>query len=236
MLGTGRTIEYWKYFWLFTDPPESCKYPYPERSTLLGEVPLPLPACVCQERRLALRYFERRQDISMFGLRQPPEQYIKRENARERSKLTRMRPIIANLLQEMDGPTCAYCGKELAGSYYEIDHIMPVARGGLTEIRNLVLACPECNRAKGDRSPFSWEQYKNCRYGGWIWESGLSEPWPWEDDADTVMARRNGSIGRVVLPLARTPCDGSSDIDEDADSFVRQRREKFTVNCDESHV
>src|SRR5690242_12156599 len=34
----------------------------------------------------------------------------------------------------------------------EIEHIIPVARGGTNDESNLWLSCPLCNRAKGDRS------------------------------------------------------------------------------------
>ncbi len=48
-----------------------------------------------------------------------------------------------------DGFRCAYCGRgESDGAKLHLDHIVPVARGGKTEIGNLVTACAECNIGK----------------------------------------------------------------------------------------
>lgn len=44
---------------------------------------------------------------------------------------------------------CYYCGKKAT----TIDHIMPVSRGGNSEIDNLVASCLACNQRAGDR-PF----------------------------------------------------------------------------------
>jgi hypothetical protein len=46
-----------------------------------------------------------------------------------------------------DGERCFYCGEQSAR--YELDHVVPKARGGSDDIENRVLACPACNAAKG---------------------------------------------------------------------------------------
>ena len=46
--------------------------------------------------------------------------------------------------------TCAYCGKQ--GVPFELDHQVPRSRGGSNRTSNLVLACHECNGAKGDQT------------------------------------------------------------------------------------
>ncbi|RMH36337.1 MAG: HNH endonuclease [Nitrospirae bacterium] len=43
---------------------------------------------------------------------------------------------------------CAYCGTE--GVPLEIDHIVPKSRGGSDRMSNLILACRNCNQAKGN--------------------------------------------------------------------------------------
>ena len=48
--------------------------------------------------------------------------------------------------------TCQYCGKSAPDVILEIDHIIPVAKGGTNEIMNLVTACRDCNRGKRDKT------------------------------------------------------------------------------------
>jgi hypothetical protein len=49
-----------------------------------------------------------------------------------------------------DGFTCAYCGKTPPEVILEIDHIDPISKGGKDNINNLITACFDCNRGKGD--------------------------------------------------------------------------------------
>jgi 5-methylcytosine-specific restriction endonuclease McrA len=48
---------------------------------------------------------------------------------------------------------CAYCktAEHLTVAIFEIEHIVPRALGGPSELGNLCLACPTCNRYKSDR-------------------------------------------------------------------------------------
>ncbi len=54
---------------------------------------------------------------------------------------------------ERDGYTCTYCGSM---EQLECDHIIPLARGGGSNDRNLTTACRDCNFAKRDRTPGEW--------------------------------------------------------------------------------
>jgi len=53
------------------------------------------------------------------------------------------------VLDRSDG-RCAYCqsSEALLGVTFEVDHIMPLAAGGASDIDNLCLSCPTCNRLK----------------------------------------------------------------------------------------
>lgn len=61
-------------------------------------------------------------------------------------------PIPAGLrfaVLRRDGFRCAYCGRgESDGVKLHIDHLVPVARGGRSELDNLVTACQDCNLGK----------------------------------------------------------------------------------------
>lgn len=55
-------------------------------------------------------------------------------------------------IKERDGYTCKYCGVSVATEPHlllEIDHIIPVSKGGLTTENNLQTLCWRCNRSKG---------------------------------------------------------------------------------------
>lgn len=53
------------------------------------------------------------------------------------------------------GRDCHYCGDHAN----EVDHIVPVARGGATRLRNLVPACKSCNSSKRDRLLKEWRRH-----------------------------------------------------------------------------
>lgn len=47
---------------------------------------------------------------------------------------------------------CAYCKLKL-GKKYHVDHIVPLARGGTNDRKNLQITCADCNLSKGARDP-----------------------------------------------------------------------------------
>lgn len=80
---------------------------------------------------------------------------------------------IARVLANKTGWICCYCGCNLipvgeddkycslidgkwilAEGYFwlELDHKVPVARGGNNDIENMVLSCRSCNRRKGKKT------------------------------------------------------------------------------------
>jgi 5-methylcytosine-specific restriction endonuclease McrA len=48
---------------------------------------------------------------------------------------------------------CAYCLKECK---LEMEHVIPVSRGGMTDITNIIPACHSCNSSKNDRTPIEY--------------------------------------------------------------------------------
>lgn len=54
---------------------------------------------------------------------------------------------------------CFWCGIALNGKY-EIDHIIPVSRGGSNWPDNICCSCRQCNRSKGNRLPQEWKGAK----------------------------------------------------------------------------
>ncbi len=52
-----------------------------------------------------------------------------------------------------DGGVCQYSGKALRPSEGNIDHIIPVSRGGQNSWENCVLSCKKLNEKKADKTP-----------------------------------------------------------------------------------
>ena len=51
-----------------------------------------------------------------------------------------------------DGYKCKICGVSASdGAKLEVDHIIPISKGGKTVIDNLQTLCRSCNRGKSDK-------------------------------------------------------------------------------------
>lgn len=57
---------------------------------------------------------------------------------------------IKKILIHQDG-RCAYCS-DLLGPDFQVDHVIPLAKGGSNWPSNLAVACPACNRKKNVRT------------------------------------------------------------------------------------
>lgn len=65
-----------------------------------------------------------------------------------------MTPKLRESVKERDHYTCCNCGNSTLTEpnlLLEIDHIIPVSKGGLTEESNLQTLCWKCNRSKGNK-------------------------------------------------------------------------------------
>lgn len=55
---------------------------------------------------------------------------------------------------------CYWCGKKLNKDVDvdapQVDHVIPLARGGTNDISNIVIACAACNQSKNDSLPSEW--------------------------------------------------------------------------------
>ncbi|MFE5093269.1 HNH endonuclease [Streptomyces sp. NPDC056638] len=59
--------------------------------------------------------------------------------------------------EELEWWACAYCDASFGPMVVaEVDHITPVAKGGVHEWSNLAPTCSECNRAKSDMDMPEW--------------------------------------------------------------------------------
>lgn len=69
---------------------------------------------------------------------------------------------------------CRYCSMKLSWRNYarigrrgawEVDHGIPLSRGGSDSFRNLWPACIECNREKWDMTPDEYFRFVDYEYG-----------------------------------------------------------------------
>ncbi|MFH1258497.1 MAG: HNH endonuclease [Elusimicrobiota bacterium] len=56
-------------------------------------------------------------------------------------------------IYEHYGYKCCYCGKKFISEKLNLEHIIPLSRGGKTNWDNVVTACICCNLKKGNRFP-----------------------------------------------------------------------------------
>lgn len=81
-----------------------------------------------------------------------------RAEARNDGASSRKEMRLYLLHKELDG-VCPYCRAagipaDFTRSDFQLEHIVPYRRSFCSETFNLTVACPDCNRAKGDRTPY----------------------------------------------------------------------------------
>jgi 5-methylcytosine-specific restriction endonuclease McrA len=60
-------------------------------------------------------------------------------------------------LIDLQDKKCLYC--ECALGEYHVDHFIPILKAGRNSPDNLVIACPTCNRSKGNKMPWEWYRW-----------------------------------------------------------------------------
>ena len=65
--------------------------------------------------------------------------------------------ITAKEWQKLYSSPCLYCGSK---TNIQADHVIPIARGGIHGISNLVPACQSCNASKRERTITEWKMAK----------------------------------------------------------------------------
>lgn len=106
-------------------------------------------------------------------------------------------------IRESFGERCAYCrtAEFLTATTFEIEHIVPLARGGRSIYENLCFACPSCNRYKGDRQtavdPESGETVALFHPQLQVW----AEHFAWNGEGQEI--RGLTAIGRATIAALR---------------------------------
>ena len=64
---------------------------------------------------------------------------------------------------------CHYCDEELdfdGPNKWQVDHFIPLSRGGSNWASNIVIACGGCNSSKGDKMPWEFRPARFEEGGG----------------------------------------------------------------------
>jgi 5-methylcytosine-specific restriction endonuclease McrA len=86
--------------------------------------------------------------------REREEGRIDRARKRATKVGTTPRCMVRHLRAELRRGTCFYCGDRVGRG--ELDHVIPLSRGGSHSEGNTVLACRTCNQSKGNLFVTEW--------------------------------------------------------------------------------
>lgn len=67
----------------------------------------------------------------------------------------RLKAADIEMLYRTQRGRCWYCGIALNGKYH-VEHRVPLSRGGSNDLRNIVVACADCNLHKHNKLPHEW--------------------------------------------------------------------------------
>ena len=78
------------------------------------------------------------------------KEYQQTEEFRRKSERSKLTPSLRYDILKRDGFRCRLCGRSAnSGVELEVDHIVPLSKGGATIHSNLQTLCRDCNRGKG---------------------------------------------------------------------------------------
>ena len=83
-----------------------------------------------------------------------PERTLAMAKRRALKKQNGVFSVTAKEIKKIQNMNCLYCG--LLGG--QVDHVIPLTRGGTHSIGNLVPACRSCNASKNDKTITEWQK------------------------------------------------------------------------------
>lgn len=110
---------------------------------------------------------------------------------------------LRQVIREQFDNACAYCRspQRLSAATFEVEHINPRTAGGETVVENLCLACPTCNRCKGERTAARDTGTGNVAPLFHPQRDDWSAHFQWSDDRSEILPLT--ATGRVTAQLLR---------------------------------
>jgi 5-methylcytosine-specific restriction endonuclease McrA len=90
-----------------------------------------------------------------YELRRNTERYrdgMAIKNHRRRSAVADGEPVLKSRVWERDGGICHICKLPADPNGWHLEHIVPIARGGVHTYSNVAVSHPACNLAKGAKA------------------------------------------------------------------------------------
>jgi len=111
--------------------------------------------------------------------------------------------ILKQRIRTQFSDCCAYCrtAEYLTVVIFEVEHIVPQVAGGKTELDNLCLACPTCNRHKATRQTAIDPQTKTVVALFHPQQNHWADHFTWSEDNSTLIGLT--STGRATVEALR---------------------------------
>jgi 5-methylcytosine-specific restriction endonuclease McrA len=84
--------------------------------------------------------------------------YCHNRRAKQKESEGRLSSSIVEKLLSFQKNRCAVCRTSIKGKSYDLDHIMPLARGGKNKDQNVQILCSKCNGQKHAKDPIAFMQ------------------------------------------------------------------------------
>ena len=109
-----------------------------------------------KRRQKHIENLEHEKEVSRLWKKNNPE-LVRNQSARRRAnkKNNGEYKLTKKELTKLYSSNCFYCGKNKS---IEIDHVIPLSRGGTHSIGNLVSACRNCNARKNNKTIMEWRK------------------------------------------------------------------------------
>ena len=99
---------------------------------------------------------------AVFQKKYPEKKKSYSENRRARKKIGGGIVTSEDIKNQylIQGGLCYWCEKPVNDNYH-LDHLIPLSKGGLHSIGNVVISCPKCNVVKNNKTPDEFYSFLN---------------------------------------------------------------------------